>query len=80
MSSLGLHYCIRGYFRSGFIFANFASQSSRKIPLQYMAIYSNKNITKITKLSHHKFPHLVQIAKISVCEIYGIYSRPIYSN
>ena len=23
-------YCIRGYFRGGFIFANFASQTSRK--------------------------------------------------
>ena len=25
-----------------------------------MAIYSNENITKITKLSHREFPHLVQ--------------------
>ena len=43
-------YCIRGYFRSGFIFANFASQSSRKCLLHYVAIYSNENITKIAKL------------------------------
>ena len=28
-----VHYCIRGYFRGGFIFANFASQTSRKFPL-----------------------------------------------
>ena len=52
-------YCIRGYFRGGFIFANFVSQS-QKFPLQYMPIYSNENITKITKLSHRKFSHLVQ--------------------
>ena len=31
-------YCIHGYFCGGFIFANFARQSSRKFPLQYMAI------------------------------------------
>ena len=29
-------YCIHGYFRDGFIFVNFASQSSRKFPLQVM--------------------------------------------
>ena len=63
-------YCIRGYFCGGFIFANSASQSSQKCPLQYMAIYSNENITKIMKLSHRKFPHLVQNR-----EIYGIYSK-----
>ena len=37
-----------------------------KFPLQYMANYSNANITKITKLSHHKFPHLVQNRE-SIC-------------
>ena len=37
----------------------FASQSSRKFPFEYMAIYS-KEITKIVKLSHQEFPHLVQ--------------------
>ena len=55
-----ISYCICGYFRGGFIFANFASQSSRKFPLQYMAIYSNENIPQTAKLSHHEFPHLVQ--------------------
>ena len=40
-------YCIlRGYFHSGFIFANFASQISRKFPLQFMSIYSNEYIRK----------------------------------
>ena len=41
-----------------------------------MAIYSNEDITKITELSHRKFPHLVQNRefKISVREIYGVYS------
>ena len=48
---------------------NFASQSSRKFLLQYMAIYSNENITKIMKLSHREYPHLVQNH-----EIYGVYS------
>ena len=33
-------YWIRGYFLGGFIFANFASQSSQKFQLQYMSIYS----------------------------------------
>ena len=35
------------------IFTNFASQSSQKFPLQYMAIHSNENIAKITKLSQN---------------------------
>ena len=52
---------LHSYFRSGFILVNFVSQSSRKFPLKYMASYIiNKNITNITKLSHHEFPHLVQ--------------------
>ena len=42
------------------IFANFASQTSQKFALQYMSIYSNENIRKITKLSPREFPHLVQ--------------------
>ena len=28
-----------------------------------MAIYSNENITKIVKLSHREFPHLVRNRK-----------------
>ena len=43
MSQIRNEYCIRGYFSGGFIFE---SQSSRKRQLQYMAIYSNKNIQK----------------------------------
>ena len=41
--------CIHGYFRSGFVFA---SQSSQKFPLQYMAIYSNEKLktSQILKL------------------------------
>ena len=31
-----------------------------------MAIYSNENITKLAKISHHKFPHLVQNHK-NIC-------------
>ena len=42
-----MKYCTRGYFRGGFIFANFASQNSRKFPLQFMSIHSDENITKI---------------------------------
>ena len=53
-------YCINCYFRGGIIFANFASQNSRKFPLQYMYIYSNENIRKIVKLSPREVPHLVQ--------------------
>ena len=44
-----IEYSIRGYFCGGFIFVNFMSQSSQKFQLQYMAIYSNENITKIAK-------------------------------
>ena len=55
-------YCIRGNFRSGYIFTNFASQSSQEFPLQYVAIY-HENITKI---SPHEFPHLVQIRE-NIC-------------
>ena len=53
-------YCVRGYFRGGFIFFYFASQTARKFPLQFMSIYSNENIRKITKLTPREFPHLVQ--------------------
>ena len=51
-------------FRSGFIFANFTSQTSRKFPLQFMSIYSNENLRKIMKLNPHKFSHLVQNCEI----------------
>ena len=33
-----------------------------------------KTSKQIVKLSPHKFPHLVQITKIFVRKIYGIYS------
>ena len=35
-------------------------RTSHKFPLQFMSVYSNENISKITKLSPRKFPHLVQ--------------------
>ena len=43
-------------FSRWFYFCKFR-ESSLKFPLQYMAIYSNQNIPKIVKLSHHKFPY-----------------------
>ena len=48
-----LRYCISCYFREGFIFANFTSQTLAKI-------YSNDNIRKITKLTTRELLHLVQ--------------------
>ena len=33
---------------------------SRKIPLLFMFIYSNDNISKIAKLTPRELPHLVQ--------------------
>ena len=51
-------YCILGYFRGGFIFTNFASQTSRKFPLHFMPIYCSENIRKIMKLSPLEFLHL----------------------
>merc|ERR1711911_1706 len=59
-SSIQNTYCISGYFRVDFIFANFASRSSRKFPLQYKAIYSNEVITKIAKFCSREFPQLVK--------------------
>ena len=54
-------YCISCYFREGFIFANFASQTLAKISTSsHMSIYSNDNIRKIAKLSTRELPHLVQ--------------------
>ena len=41
------------------IFANFASQTSRKISTS-IYVYYNENIRKITKLTPREFPHLVQ--------------------
>ena len=67
---LRMDYCIHGYFRRGFIFTNFASQSSQKFPLQYMAIYSNGNINKIANLSPRK---LFQPSPISRKYLYAKY-------
>ena len=39
-----------------------------------MAIYSKENITKITKISHHEFPLLVQNLEKYLREIYDVYS------
>ena len=56
-----------------------------KLP-QYMAIYSNKNITKIVRLSHREFAHLVQncenICTRKICRIqytmYWFFNPKIY--
>ena len=70
-------YCIRGYLRSDFTSTNFASHSSQKFPLEYTAIYSNEKITKIAKLSHREFPHLVQNREnICMQNIWRIQYRP----
>ena len=67
--------CIRGYFHGGFIFENFASQTSRKFPLQFMSIHRNENIRKVAKLTLREFPHLAQNREnISVREYHGVYS------
>ena len=50
-------YFISGYFRGGFIFREF--HESVLVKIQYKAIYSNENITKIVTLCSHEFPHLV---------------------
>ena len=47
---------------------------SRKFPLQFMSIYSNDNISKITKLTPHELPHLAKTTKITVGENNGVYS------
>ena len=57
----------------------FASQSQQKFPLQYTAIYSNENITKITKLSHHEYPHLVQNGK-SIYMKYMVIIQYLFKN
>ena len=69
-------YCIRGYFRRGFIFANFASQFLQKFLLQFMAIYSNKKHHKNHEIkpSRTSPPTVVQNCEKSVHEIYGVYS------
>ena len=50
---------------------------SRKFPLQFMSIYSNDNISKISKLTTRELPHLAQTAKITVRENNGVYSSRI---
>ena len=40
-----------------------------------MSIYSNDNISKITKLTARELPHLAKTAKITVCENNGVYSN-----
>lgn len=54
-----VYYCIRGKFHGGFIFANFVNQFLRNFLLQYMAIYSNENITKIAKFTPRELPKTV---------------------
>ena len=62
---------LRGYFRGGFIFA---SQSSRKFPLQYIN-YRNENNPKLAKLSPHEFPNLAQN-----CENICMYAKYVWRN
>ena len=58
-------------FSRGFYFREFREPlPSRKFPLQFMSIYSNDNIRKITKLTTHELPHLVQKRENN-----GLYSR-----
>ena len=60
-------------FLRGFYFCEFRSQSSQKFALQYMAIYSNENITKILK-SHPEYPHLHVIQNCrSICMRFFFY-------
>ena len=48
-------------FSWGFYFREFRKSEPREnFPFQFMSIYSNENIRKITKLSPREFPHLVQ--------------------
>ena len=42
-----------------------------------MSIYSNDNISKITKLTTRELPHLAKTAKITVRENNGVYSIQI---
>ena len=47
---------------------------SQTFPLQFMSIYSNDNISKITKLTPRELPHLAKTTKITVRKNNGVYS------
>ena len=66
-------YCISWvFFCEGFISR---VKPSRKFPLQFMSIYGNENIRKITKLTPRELSHLVQNRENKVRENNGIYSK-----
>ena len=59
-------------------FSRISRVRPKKIPLQFMSIFSNENIRKIVKLTPHECLHLAKvIVKISVRENYGVYSIDI---
>ena len=64
-------YCISCYFREGFIFANFASQTLAKISTS-IHVY-NDNIRKIVKLTTRELPHLVQKRENNYSKIMAYY-------
>ena len=67
-----MHYCIRGNFRGGFIFVNFASQTRANISTSIHVYYCNENIRKSRNYALANFPTKSKITKISVREIYGV--------
>ena len=68
-------YCISCYFREGFIFANFASQTLAKISTSiHVYLCSNDNIRKIAKLTTRELPQKSKNAEITVRENNGLYS------
>ena len=74
-------YCISCYFRVGFIFANFASQTLAKISTSiHVYLYSNDNIRKIVKLTTRELPQKSKHAKITVRENNGLYSSTYNKN
>ena len=76
-----------GYFCGGFIFANFVSQSLRKLPLQYtcniwLFILSNENITKSRNkalaISHLTLFHITQEAFHLICSFKNYINKILF--
>ena len=81
LSTAYFKYCISCYFREGFIFANFASQTLAKISTS-IHVYlknSNDNIRKIAKLTTRELPQKSKNAEITVRENNGLYKFAKYS-
>ena len=68
-------YCIRGIFRGGLIFANFANHLSRKFSLWFMSICTNESTTKIAKLYSRELKICKNLGQIR--ENIGVYSMCI---